>query len=100
MLDIPILDCGRKDGRVAKPLLAMGARVTATTRYRQWLAGRGAEIIGAGRPMPRFPNNRRVDGSAIRKALCNSLTYPSYHVGIPAAPSGATTNASSGHSQI
>jgi len=38
----------------------------------------------AGR-MPRFANNRRVDGSAIRKALGITLTYPSYRVGVPAA---------------
>ena len=34
---------------------------------------------------PRFSNNRRVDGSAIRKALGITLTYPSYRVGVPAA---------------
>jgi nucleoside-diphosphate-sugar epimerase len=38
----------------------------------------------AGR-MARFANNRRVDGSAIRKALGITLTYPSYRVGVPAA---------------
>lgn len=38
----------------------------------------------AGRP-PRFANNRRVDGSAIRKALGVTLQYPSYRVGVPAA---------------
>lgn len=46
--------------------------------------------------MPRFANNRRVDGSAIRKALGITLTYPSYHVGVPAALSGAINNASAG----
>jgi nucleoside-diphosphate-sugar epimerase len=35
--------------------------------------------------MPRFANNRRVDGSAIREALGITLLYPSYRVGIPAA---------------
>ncbi|MFN7933504.1 MAG: NAD(P)-binding domain-containing protein [Bryobacteraceae bacterium] len=35
--------------------------------------------------MPRFANNRRVDGSAIRRALGITLTYPSYRVGIPAS---------------
>ena len=35
--------------------------------------------------VPRFANNRRVDGSAIRRALGITLTYPSYRVGIPAA---------------
>ena len=39
---------------------------------------------GAG-PTPRFANNRRVDGSAIRWALGITLTYPSYLVGVPAA---------------
>jgi nucleoside-diphosphate-sugar epimerase len=34
--------------------------------------------------LPRFAN-RRVDGSAIRKALGIELTYPSYRVGVPAA---------------
>ena len=41
----------------------------------------------AGR-MPRFANNRRVDGSAIRRALGITLTYPSYRAGIPAALPG------------
>jgi len=50
--------------------------------------------------MPRFANNRRVDGSAIRRALGISLTYPSYRVGVPAALSGTTANASTGHQQI
>lgn len=49
-------------------------------------------VTGAGQKgtdrMPRFANNRRVDGSAIRKALGITLTYPSYRVGIPAALSG------------
>lgn len=48
----------------------------------------------------RFANNRRVDGSAIRKALGITLAYPSYRVGVPAALSAATTNASAGHRQI
>lgn len=34
---------------------------------------------------PRFSNNRRVDGSAIRRELGITLIYPSYRVGIPAA---------------
>jgi nucleoside-diphosphate-sugar epimerase len=34
---------------------------------------------------PRFANNRRVNGSAVRRALGITLTYPSYRVGIPAA---------------
>ena len=46
-------------------------------------------VTGAGHQpadrMPRFANNRRVDGSAIRKALGINLTYPSYRVGVPAA---------------
>ena len=50
--------------------------------------------------MPRFANNRRVDGSAIRRALGISLTYPSYRVGVPATLSGTTANASTGHQQI
>jgi nucleoside-diphosphate-sugar epimerase len=54
---------------------------------------------GAGR-MPRFANDRRVDGSAIRRALGISLTYPSYRVGVPAALTDATPNARAGHSQI
>jgi nucleoside-diphosphate-sugar epimerase len=33
----------------------------------------------------RFSNNRRVDGSAIRRALGITLKYPSYRVGIPAS---------------
>jgi nucleoside-diphosphate-sugar epimerase len=36
-------------------------------------------------PAPRFATNRRVDGSAIRRALGITLKYPSYRVGIPAA---------------
>ncbi len=38
---------------------------------------------------PRFANNRRVDGSAIRKALGITLQYPSYWVGVPAALAAA-----------
>ena len=38
--------------------------------------------------MPRFANNRKVDGSAIRRALGITLTYPSYRVGIPASLKG------------
>jgi len=38
---------------------------------------------------PRFANNRRVDGSAIRKALGITLQYPSYRVGVPAALAAA-----------
>ena len=34
---------------------------------------------------PRFAMDRRVDGSAIRRALGITLQYPSYRVGIPAA---------------
>jgi nucleoside-diphosphate-sugar epimerase len=49
-------------------------------------------VTGAGQVraqrMPRFANNRRVDGSAIREALGIKLTYPSYRVGIPAALCG------------
>ena len=43
-------------------------------------AGQGQE----GRS-PRFANNRRVDGSAIRRALGITLTHPSYRLGIPAS---------------
>ena len=50
--------------------------------------------------MPRFANNRRVDGSAIRRALGITLTYPSYRVGLPAALSAETTIAEAGHQQI
>jgi nucleoside-diphosphate-sugar epimerase len=46
-------------------------------------------VTGAGHQRadrwPRFASNRRVDGSAIRKALGITLTYPSYRVGVPAA---------------
>jgi nucleoside-diphosphate-sugar epimerase len=49
-------------------------------------------VTGTGREqadrMPRFANNRGVDGSAIRKALGITLAYPSYRVGVPAALSG------------
>jgi len=38
--------------------------------------------------VPRYANNRRVDGSAIRRELGITLTYPSYRVGVPAALSG------------
>jgi nucleoside-diphosphate-sugar epimerase len=42
------------------------------------------------RPLPppretRIHSNRRVDGSAIRRALGITLQYPSYRVGIPAS---------------
>jgi hypothetical protein len=33
----------------------------------------------------RATSNRRVDGSAIRRALGITLTYPSYRTGIPAS---------------
>ena len=46
------------------------------------VAGPGHQRAGR---LPRFANNRRVDGSAIRKALGIELTYPSYRVGVPAA---------------
>ena len=51
-------------------------------------------------PVPRFANNRRVDGSAIRRALGITLTYPSYRVGVPAALSSEATTANAGHQQI
>lgn len=50
--------------------------------------------------VPRFANNRRVDGSAIRRALGITLTYPSYRVGVPAALSSEATTANAGHQQI
>jgi len=50
--------------------------------------------------MPRFANNRRVDGSAMRNALGIKLTYPSYRVGVPAAISGETTTGSAGCQRI
>lgn len=46
------------------------------------IAGAGAREPAR---MPRFANNRRVDGSAIRRALGITLAYPSYRVGIPAS---------------
>jgi nucleoside-diphosphate-sugar epimerase len=47
-----------------------------------------AELLNL--PMPiadggRLTANRRVDGSAIRRALGITLAYPSYRTGIPAA---------------
>jgi len=50
--------------------------------------------------MPRFANNRRVDGSSIRKALGIELNYPSYRVGIPAALSAETITANAGGQKI
>ncbi|WP_051670871.1 NAD-dependent epimerase/dehydratase family protein [Bryobacter aggregatus] len=47
-LDILILGCGYTGQRVARRFLAMGARVTATTRDPQRLAGLGVEVIGTG----------------------------------------------------
>ena len=40
--------------------------------------------VSSGNPA-RITGNRRVDGSAIRRALGITLAYPSYRVGIPAA---------------
>ena len=40
---------------------------------------------GQDEPKSRFASNRRVDGSAIRRLLGITLTYPSYRVGVPAA---------------
>ncbi|MEQ1946966.1 MAG: NAD-dependent epimerase/dehydratase family protein [Bryobacteraceae bacterium] len=45
---------------------------------------RGAGPGYAGRS-PRFANNRRVDGSAVRRALGITLQYPSYRFGVPAS---------------
>lgn len=59
----------------------------------------GADQGQAGR-MPRFANNRRVDGSAIRRALGITLTYSSYRVGVPAALSGETTTVRARDQQI
>lgn len=50
--------------------------------------------------MPRFANNRRVDGAAIRKALGITLIYPSYRIGVPSALSGETATASAGDPHI
>jgi nucleoside-diphosphate-sugar epimerase len=50
------------------------------------LEGKGHEQADR---MPRFANNRRVDGSAIRKLLGIGLQYPSYRVGVPAALAAA-----------
>ena len=36
-------------------------------------------------PKSRFASNRQVDGSAIRRLLGITLSYPSYRVGVPAA---------------
>jgi nucleoside-diphosphate-sugar epimerase len=44
----------------------------------------GAGTRDPGR-VPRFANNRRVNGSAVRRALGITLAYPSYRVGVPAA---------------
>jgi len=56
-------------------------------------AGQEPRARQAGR-MPRFANNRRVDGSAIRRALGITLAYPSYRVGVPAAlPGNAISSA-------
>jgi nucleoside-diphosphate-sugar epimerase len=118
-LDILILRCGYTGQRVAKRFLAMGASVTATTRNPQRLAEEpctsrdiaefcakllNVPVTGTRdeRPhrMPRFANNRRVDGSAIQKALGITLTYPSRRVGIPAAISGETTAESAGCQQL
>jgi nucleoside-diphosphate-sugar epimerase len=53
ILDILILGCGYTGQRVAKRFLAMGARVTATTRNPERLAGLGAEIITTG-DLPKY----------------------------------------------
>jgi nucleoside-diphosphate-sugar epimerase len=42
-----------------------------------------------------YATGRRVDGSAIRRALGITLRYPSYRVGIPASISSATISTSS-----
>ena len=44
---------------------------------------------GYGARSPRFANNRRVDGSAIRKALGITLRYPSFRLGVPASLAAA-----------
>jgi nucleoside-diphosphate-sugar epimerase len=58
-----------------------------------------AELLGL--PLPSqaqakaYSMSRRVDGSAIRRALGITLRYPSYRVGIPASISSPTISASS-----
>jgi nucleoside-diphosphate-sugar epimerase len=42
-----------------------------------------------------YSTGRRVDGSAVRRALGITLRYPSYRVGIPASISSATSSTSS-----
>jgi nucleoside-diphosphate-sugar epimerase len=42
-----------------------------------------------------YSTGRRVDGSAIRRALGITLSYPSYRLGIPASISSATVSTSS-----
>jgi nucleoside-diphosphate-sugar epimerase len=51
-------------------------------------------------PMPpeqakTFSTSRRVDGSAIRRALGITLRYPSYRVGVPASSGSAAGTSSS-----
>ena len=62
------------------------------------VTGAGPVARQAGR-MPRFANNRRVNGSAIRRALGITLTYPSYRVGVSAALLGNAIS-SAGDQQI
>jgi nucleoside-diphosphate-sugar epimerase len=58
-----------------------------------------ARLLGLPLPSPAPAKagsiNRRVDGSAIRRALGITLSYPSYRVGIPASISSAGVSASS-----
>ncbi len=45
----------------------------------------GVPVPANGSPVTRRAGDRRVDGSAIRKALGIALCYPTYRAGIPAA---------------
>lgn len=60
-----------------------------TTREIAEFCARLLGLASVPQPAPgaaaRIPSNRRVDGSAIRRALGITLTYPSYRTGIPAS---------------
>jgi nucleoside-diphosphate-sugar epimerase len=65
-----------------------------TTREIAEFCARLLHLPSVPQPLPgtkvRTTSNRRVDGSAIRRALGITLTYPSYHTGIPASLSVTT----------
>jgi nucleoside-diphosphate-sugar epimerase len=84
LLDLPLPSHEQTANRAA----------TCRSTVRERFVGGSKSSSGTKRQI--FSNtSRRVDGSAIRRALGITLRYPSYRVGIPASISSATVSTSS-----